>query len=1237
MKKFFFFSLLILLASSCFAQPTLDEVKQHSFPRGYTMSSPEAAGMTKVVDIPVDLPTGRPSINIPIYTINTGKQTVPIYLTYDAGGIKVGQNASAVGLGWSLVAGGAITRTIRDKDDLMAAFHYEDIGGLTWDGSSASVSGQNATQQDVSFKVCYQNGDALPDLYMFNASNDAGRFVWLGNTLGYKTLPKQDYYISSDLSANTWKIVNSSGTIFNFGGIDATGNKAYEQTNVVTRDNNPGASSGLLNELGHVSAWQLTSMSNFDGSDIVNFTYHQTYTEQFGGGAESIIFGTIGNTSTTFTTSVIRSAITHSLSHQINGQIIDKISFNGGVVEFHSVFNSSTSSSARQDLVSGVGSAGGSQPRLNEIVVKDAYGNIVRRVALDYDYFNASTGDISMERLKLLSVTIWNSSAVPEVYKFDYNEAVSLPSKISKAIDHWGYYNGATTNNTLIPKYNVRSGSSATSAALVTPSCPYSPSPNSSAVYNGADREPNSAYTSAGILTKITYPTGGTASFDYESNTISAYPETHYVPSNVNTSVTLLRELGSGPDIVWGAGGSFTIPSNARTVSGVTLMLATSISVAPGSDGHVVSSLFLDGLPSIGVSARSTAPSECQTFTLYPGSYEWVNQIDPHGVDYGATAQFHIKIDYPTSLLTDVQASGLRVKKITHDNLQGGTQISNYSYNIPSTPTLSSGYTHRRVTYDHYVRTGMYYTNDVYYCPECYDPTHDWIPCAYAPFPKMVLQSSTDWPVGIGPEVLYKYVTVTKGDGSNGKEIFEHYVANSDYLPWEDGKIVHHSYLDASNQLVRDEIYNYSFSPIVPGSNIFYGYDIIDFGTHPCWNPDISTISLDNPYPIIYAFGWRPVPISLEWMKLSSKTTNEYFASGTISQTESYSYDDQTLALKSVSKNVTNGTRKTYFVHANDYPITSSTFITDEVSAISTLKSAHADEEVLETYTTLNDKVTGSSFISRVPLSIGALNGIVQSKLYNIETQQALSSFSPSSLSSTAPMGISIDPNYKLNATVTQYNSRLNPTEIINEHGDSIALIYLYSGDQVAAKAIHALQKQIAYSSFECPGEKGNWAYDEANVSLVDAITGHKCYVLNSGLSFSVAGGYGTPGPPNCIVSYWKKGTVGVKVNGNDPTLVGNITVNGWTYCEHKVDANTGVNLVADVGSSPLIDEVRVYPLRAQMETECYDPLVGVTDKVDVNNQIIHFKYDGLGRLILQTDQFGNITKKYEYGIQTTE
>src|SRR5690606_8850101 len=78
--------------------------------------SPTAGALGKYGSVPVGLSTGIPNISVPLYSYaqsGQGNLGLDISLNYHAGGIRVDEVSSNVGIGWSLSAGGVITRTLK--------------------------------------------------------------------------------------------------------------------------------------------------------------------------------------------------------------------------------------------------------------------------------------------------------------------------------------------------------------------------------------------------------------------------------------------------------------------------------------------------------------------------------------------------------------------------------------------------------------------------------------------------------------------------------------------------------------------------------------------------------------------------------------------------------------------------------------------------------------------------------------------------------------------------------------------------------------------------------------------------------------------------------------------------------------------------------------------------------------------------------------------------------------------
>jgi YD repeat-containing protein len=121
------------------------------------------------------------------------------------------------------------------------------------------------------------------------------------------------------------------------------------------------------------------------------------------------------------------------------------------------------------------------------------------------------------------------------------------------------------------------------------------------------------------------------------------------------------------------------------------------------------------------------------------------------------------------------------------------------------------------------------------------------------------------------------------------------------------------------------------------------------------------------------------------------------------------------------------------------------------------------------------------------------------------------------------------------------------------------------------------------------------------------------------------------PAGKQYVVSYWAmNGAATVSANGTTvaATPTG-LSKGGFTYYEHTLP-NTTTNVMV-TGSGITIDEVRLYPVDAEMETWCYTPVLGITNGCDKNNRITAYEYDGLGRLVVVKDQDGNIIKTIKY------
>jgi YD repeat-containing protein len=109
MKKINLFLLVLLFVST--------QVKAQSEQYSFNTPSPNASSMGTYGTIPVSYFTGTPNIEVPIYKIVEDNITIPISLSYHTANVKVNAHPGWVGLGWTLNAGGVITRKVNEVPD----------------------------------------------------------------------------------------------------------------------------------------------------------------------------------------------------------------------------------------------------------------------------------------------------------------------------------------------------------------------------------------------------------------------------------------------------------------------------------------------------------------------------------------------------------------------------------------------------------------------------------------------------------------------------------------------------------------------------------------------------------------------------------------------------------------------------------------------------------------------------------------------------------------------------------------------------------------------------------------------------------------------------------------------------------------------------------------------------------------------------------------------------------------
>uniref|UniRef100_UPI003AF7ED92 hypothetical protein n=1 Tax=Chryseobacterium bernardetii TaxID=1241978 RepID=UPI003AF7ED92 len=481
MKKtiLFFFTILVLVSNDLVGQTDRSNV----FP-----PTPEIASIGKFIDQPMSLSRGIPDISIDIYDLKVNDELFySIGLQYQAGGIKVNEMSGKTGLGWNLNNTGLITRTVKDKPD-----DFQEIGYMYHTQDFGSIKGM-LNNQDENIQYLSETYDFEPDEYTVSANGLNFKFYYNKQTQEFIQAPlsniKLEVFYNVSGQIISWLVTDINGVKYYFGNDNMV--DLSNSTKFITLDQNASENTEAIGS--HITSWYLVKIEDTK-SNTIDFTYktksmYQTYNkigESYLKNISSILPPIVAQYEDK-SRSYAYSFVTEKTLEKIKANDIEVLFFEDTV--------------DRKDFPN--------NKALKEIQIRNSNQQI-RKVIFDYDYFISNNSypydnfyyrPSDNFRLKLSGIQFYEGTITdPKNYKFEYN-TTSLPNRFSYAQDAWGFFNGKS-NSELIPKLSL------------------SHIFNVQTQIGSADRSISNSYAQANILTKITYPTGGATSFEYESNSV---------------------------------------------------------------------------------------------------------------------------------------------------------------------------------------------------------------------------------------------------------------------------------------------------------------------------------------------------------------------------------------------------------------------------------------------------------------------------------------------------------------------------------------------------------------------------------------------------------------------------------------------------------------------------------------------------------------------------------------------
>ena len=219
---------------------------------GTVLPSPEAAQMRRYMDHPVALNTGVLSVNIPLYNMSVGGYSLPIALSYHAAGIKADDEHCETGLGWSLLGGGCISRTVIGVPD-------EQAKSTAYNDNNINPSRlADALQNTV---------DTWYDRYSYSFAGYSGSFIIQGDSI--KQLPQTDLTIafcdSRDEGVRNFCITTPDGDRYYFTEREHTRYNYIRRTYQTTDQNDQCYEA--------VTAWHLSRIITANNTDTISYKY----------------------------------------------------------------------------------------------------------------------------------------------------------------------------------------------------------------------------------------------------------------------------------------------------------------------------------------------------------------------------------------------------------------------------------------------------------------------------------------------------------------------------------------------------------------------------------------------------------------------------------------------------------------------------------------------------------------------------------------------------------------------------------------------------------------------------------------------------------------------------------------------------------------------------------------------------------------------------------------------------
>ncbi|MGQ7855257.1 RHS repeat domain-containing protein [Pedobacter sp. WC2501] len=1140
--------------------------------------TPNAASLSKYAEYPVSNYTGIPQISIPLYTLKTNVIDIPIALSYHASGVRVTESPSWAGLGWTLNAGGVITRVVKGYPDDYSSDNFGFANaGIKSKIRASSLSDYNTVFDETERLMMEASAPSVTtiddpisepidtefDLFYYNFLGHTGKFTF--NNEG-KIHLLQESNLKIEYINKKFKITDGLGVVYTFNDV--------EEDNIVF--------SSFPDMVAHFSSsWNLTTIFNPTTSSEVHFNYQnyvnggafnnidnepafyydhmKLFDDSFFYGDDAVselnLAGEPANWQIYFKTML------HQHQRNLNGANNKTMKVLSSIISQSDTVHVYHKYTKPELLVKSYISC-----ILDSLTVNSS-NNKVFKARFIFDFFEGANQSVGKYKLKSLLID-------DKAYNFQYYETYNgkspfhdLPLGVQRGRDLYGYYNGEDAAP-VEPYFKPYQFYNYSETRLYNPTLFF-------ATNNSSFRNPDWKYAQVGMLKEIQEPTGGKTLFEYEGNEFSniGYLGANKIDNDENIQLRF-DSLNTKRASAISSMNPYEQPATNVVEfllhSDQNVSITTNIGMTPSLIGPNIS--LSEYLNYIGLNPNSFAKCLIKKFNNTTAQFDVIYERNYNAVDYIGTPYDDDNFNYKknqsrftenTSLLLSegryviensclgplyqsnlqVQTKfnyktgniyngyGLRIKKISYLAAEAPAIVKNYSYGaggnssgVLETPIINVipkiQYFNRSKPMVLYGFSGAFVERSLFL--DMYKNTpvnvlnHSGIVIGYAD----VAESMDD-----GRKTVYHYATGARNP-LNGYEVGGDEYEVRDYLNNKmytnitrdnspfRGILRETDYYDAANQ-IKKKVFSDYYGGEMPG------FESMSMVLIPKSVPNRQPLnSLINPgaYSLINLEPSYVHTYGVNNSKLRDSIVN-YFQTGIVTEVTRYEYnfEQQFLPVKITARNSQGTQNSTLF----RYP----KYFADTAIYNKMANELNIVEQVIEKKEYVNDNL-----VSAIKTHFGNPNGNVV-------------------VPSFVQKSIGTEP-YKDEVKFLNYDSNGNLLSFKSVSGIDVCYVYSYSNKLLIAEI-----KNVNYNTIQ-----------------------------------TVLGGTGT------ISNFANSSPSDTEV----------------------------INFVNTLRSSPLLKD-------ALITTYTYKPLVGVTSQTDAKGMTTYYEYDVFGRLKYVRDQNGNILKQTDY------